>query len=205
MHSLLTLFATSALGVALIASGALAHDPKPSPLARAAPRREIYLRVRDFSLIDQAGRPFDFGSLRGKVILIDFIYTSCPDVCPLMTVNMRKVQEGLEAAEKSSVYFLSITTDPEIDGPAILRSYAERYRVDFSNWSFLTGEPKALASVWKAFGVKVERVGKGLVSHTSLTGLIDPKGVMRFVYYGSAPDPKKILQDMRRLLAQDGG
>ena len=181
---------------------ALGHDPLPSPLEKGAPRRQVRIPIQDFSLMDQEGKPFRFQSLKGKVVLVSFIYTTCPDVCPLITTSMRLVQEGLRPSERRPVFFLSITTDPEVDTPEVLRSYAGRYKVDLSNWSFITGDLKPLIPVWKAFGVKVERKARGLINHTSLTGLIDRKGVMRFAYYGSAPDHKKILQDMRGLLQQ---
>ena len=140
--------------------------------------------------------------MRGKVVLVAFVYTTCPDVCPLITASMQSVQRSLNGRERESVRFLSITTDPEIDSPDILKSYAGRYEVDLSNWSFLTGDLKTLQPVWKAFGVKVERKARGLVNHTALTALIDTKGVMRFAYFGASPDPKKVLQDIRALLAR---
>lgn len=185
-----------------IQQSALGHDPLPSPLEKGAPRRQVRIPIQDFSLMDQEGKPFRFQSLKGKVVLVSFIYTTCPDVCPLITASMRLVQEGLRPKQRRSVFLLSITTDPEVDTPPVLKSYAERYKVDFSNWSFVTGEMHSLVPVWKTFGVKVERKARGLINHTSLTGLIDKKGVMRFAYYGSAPDHKKILQDMRGLLQQ---
>ena len=178
---------------------AMSHDP--SSVGKEAVRRQVRLPVEDFSLTDQAGRSFRFQALRGKVVLLTFMYTTCPDVCPLITSSLRLVQESLKASERRSVFLLSITTDPEIDTPVVLRSYAERYKVDFTNWSFVGGDQKSLERVWKAFGVKVERKARGLVDHTSLTGLIDKKGVMRFAYYGTAPDPKRILQDVRKLLS----
>lgn len=176
------------------------HEPILHPLARQAQRREVRIPIEDFSLTDQNSRPFRFRSLEGKVILLAFAYTTCPDVCPLMTAAMRSVQQNLSAEERGSVYLLTITTDPEIDAPEVLASYAKRYRVDFSNWGFLTGEADALGRVWKNFGVKVQRIARGLIDHTALTAVIDPKGVMRFAYHGTSPDPKVVLKDIRTLL-----
>ncbi len=178
---------------------AMSHDP-PS-VGKEAVRRQVRLPIEDFSLTDQAGRSFRFQALRGKVVLLTFMYTTCPDVCPLFTANMRLVQESLRPSGRAAVFFLSITTDPEVDTSDVLKSYGERYKVDFSNWSFVGGDQKSLERVWKAFGVKVERKARGLVDHTSLTGLIDKNGIMRLVYYGTAPDPKRILQDVRKLLS----
>ncbi|MBI4527258.1 MAG: SCO family protein [Deltaproteobacteria bacterium] len=159
---------------------AFGHDHKGTPLEKATPRREIRLPIGDFSLKDQAGKPFSFQSLRGKVVLVGFIYTTCPDICPLITVNMQKVLEGLtRRGEREGVFFLSITTDPEIDAPEVLKSYGKRYKIDFSEWALITGDTDSLKRVWKAFGVRVERKARGLIDHTALTALVDRKGVMR--------------------------
>jgi len=179
---------------------AISHDP-PS-VDKEGGRRQVRLAIEDFSLTDQVGGPFRFQTLRGKVVLVTFMYTTCADVCPLLTANMRAVQEKLAPGERKAVYFLSISTDPEVDTPNVLKSYGERYKVDNSNWSFLTGDQKSLERVWKTFGVEVEREARGLINHTTLTGLIDQKGIMRIAYYGAAPDPKRLLTDARSLLSQ---
>ncbi len=176
------------------------HEAVPGPAFKQAQRLEVRIPVEDFSLTDQNGRPFRFQTLKGKVVLVAFAYTTCPDVCPLMTAAMRSVQQDLSEGERGSVYLLTITTDPEVDAPQVLASYAKRYRVDFSNWGFLTGEAEALSPVWKNFGVKVRRIARGLIDHTALTAVIDPKGVMRFAYHGTSPDPKVVLKDIRTLL-----
>ncbi len=172
------------------------------PLAEEAQRRAVHIPVNDFSLTDQNGKPFRFGTLRGKVIVLSFIYTSCPDVCPLITSSLRMVQGKLSPVERQSVFLLSVTTDPEVDTPKVLKSYAERYKVDFSNWGFLSGDIQALAAVWENFGVKVERKARGLVDHTSLTAVIDGKGTMRFAYTGTSPNHKGVLQEVRSLLVR---
>ncbi len=178
-----------------------AHHPGSGSKAHELVRREVNLPIPDFSLTAQNGEPLEFKTLRGKIVLITFLYTTCPDVCPLVTVSMQSVQKDLSPKERESVYLLSVTTDPEIDKPEILKSYGERHQVDFTNWSLLTGNVQQLVLLWKAFGIKVLRKARGLVSHTSLTALMDGKGVMRYVYHGTAPDPKVILEDLRMLLA----
>lgn len=164
-------------------------------------RREVRIPIRDFLLTDQSNKIFKFERFKGKVLLVEFAYTTCPDVCPLMTAAMRSVQDELTAAERKLVHLIMVTTDPEVDSPAVLASYAKRYRVDLSNWSFLTGDEPSLAQVWKNFGVGVKKIARGLVDHTPLTAIIDQNGVMRFGYYGTAPDSKMVLRDMRTLLS----
>ena len=165
-------------------------------------RREVQIPIPDFSLTDQSGRTFTFHNLRGKVVLIAFAYTTCPDVCPLITAAMRRVQADLNAKEHQTVYLLTVTTDPEVDEPKVLTAYANRYAADLSNWAFLTGDEPSLGKVWKSFGVKVHRKARGLVDHTPLTAVIDQKGAMRFAYYGTSPDSNAVLRDVRSLLAR---
>ncbi|NIO10122.1 MAG: redoxin family protein, partial [Deltaproteobacteria bacterium] len=151
--------------------------------------------------MDQEGKRFRFKSLRGRVVLLSFVYTTCPDVCSLVTISMSSVQKGLSDQEREAVHMLSITTDPEVDTSAVLKSYAERHQVDLAHWSFLTGSIQQVALVWKAFGITVVKKARGLVSHTTLTALLDREGTVRFTYDGSAPDAKIILKDLQTLLA----
>jgi len=179
--------------------GAATHE---APHGHTAQRSEVRMPIRNFSLTDQNGRSFDLQSVGGKVLLVDFAYTTCPDVCPLMTAALRTVQTSLSTTERKTVYLLTITTDPEIDTPKVLAAYAKRYHADLSNWAFLTGDESSLARVWSNFGVKVTRRARGLVDHTALTAVIDQSRSMRFAYHGAAPDAKVIVQDVRSLLAR---
>jgi protein SCO1/2 len=177
----------------------------PAPVAAAKPdsaRALANLPIKNFSLTDQTGQLFEFAKIKGKVVVVGFGYTTCPDICPLITAAMRRVQEGLAPAERGAVFFLTITTDPEIDSPDVLASYGKRYGVDFANWSFLSGAEPALKRVWQNFGVKVNRKARGLIDHTSLTAVIDQAGTLRFAYHGAAPENKTMLQDIRLLLAR---
>jgi protein SCO1/2 len=177
-------------------------DGKAHDNQREIQRRKVRIPIQDFSLTDQSNRPFRFRNLAGKVVLIAFAYTTCPDVCPLITAAMRRVQADLSDTEQRAVYLLTVTTDPEVDEPKVLAAYAKRYGADLSNWAFLTGDGSSLEKVWKNFGVKVDRKARGLVDHTPLIAVIDQNGAMRFAYYGTSPDPKALLRDLRSLLAR---
>jgi len=189
-------------GLFLLPARGAGNDQRPHTVPSAV-RREVSVPIPNFSLTDQSGRPFRFESLRGKVIVVGFVYTSCPDVCPLITAAMRRVQTGLSDRERARVFFLSITTDPEVDVPEVLNSYGRRHGINFSRWAFLTGAQKALHPVWRAFGVKVVRKARGLVDHTSLAALVDQRGTMRVGYTGTFPDDGELLKDLRSLLARE--
>ncbi|HXF76975.1 MAG TPA: SCO family protein [Methylomirabilota bacterium] len=149
---------------------------------RAASSR---LKAADFVLVDQDNQRFASSSLRGKVVVLNFIYTTCTDVCPIFTANMAQLQRSLNERHGAEIFFISVTTDPEVDSPKVLKAYARRYRADFKNWAFLTGSPAQLEPVWKSFGIRVIRKGRGLVQHTSLTTVIDRDGVRRFDHHGA--------------------
>jgi cytochrome oxidase Cu insertion factor (SCO1/SenC/PrrC family) len=102
----------------------------------------VYGSVPDFTLIDQRGRPVQRGDLEGKVWLVSFIFTNCPDECPLMTAEMARLQSDL--AHLDDLRFVSISVDPDHDTPAVLSQYAERFNADPNRWSFLTGDKRAI-------------------------------------------------------------
>jgi len=176
------------------------HDPEAVKTAPRFERREIELPIRDFTLTDQNGRRLSFNRLSGRVVVLGFGYTSCPDVCPLLTATMLSVQRRVPENQRGSVYFLTITTDPEIDTPAILETYARRYGADLSNWAFLTGPPEALEKVWENFRLRPTKKARGLVDHTPLILLIDRQGIARFAYIGVSPQAQILLQDLTGLL-----
>ena len=166
-------------------------------------RRQVNLAVADFGLIDQGGRNFQFKNLRGKVVIVAFAYTTCPDVCPLITAALRQVQTHLSQRERENSYLLTVTTDPEIDSPKVLAAYAKRYGAELGSWSFLTGDESTLKSVWKSFGVGVKRKARGLVDHTPLTAVVDRNGVMRVAYIGPSPDLQSVLRDILWLMNEN--
>lgn len=187
-----------ALSINSLAVQAVAHEVQQKKIER----RAVEIPISEFTLVDQNSREFQFSKLTGRVVVVAFAYTTCPDVCPLITAALRQVQNGLTQDERNKVFLLTITTDPEIDSPKVLAGYGKRYGADFVNWTFLTGDQAALQKVWKNFGVGVKRKGRGLVDHTPLTAVIDRQGKMRVAYEGPSPDAKVVLRDVRGLLAQ---
>ena len=158
-------------------------------------------KAPDFVLLNQEGNRFDSTTLRGKVVVLNFIFTTCTDVCPLFTANLAQLQRTLKN-DTGNVFFVSITTDPEVDSPKVLKSYAQRYGADFQNWAFLTGSESQLKQIWKGFDVRVIKKGRGLVQHTSLTTVIDRQGIRRFNFFGEKWPLKDLLRDTSALLEE---
>ena len=186
------------IGVILLPRDIAAHDPTA---AKASPNTAaLNVKAPDFVLTDQNGARFESAKLRGKVVVIDFIYTTCTDVCPLFTANFAQLQRTLNKEHAGDVFFISITTDPEVDSPKVLKAYAQRYGADFNNWAFLTGTEEQLKAVWKGLDIRVIRKGRGLVQHTSLTTILDRQGLRRFNHFGEKWQTKDVLADISTLL-----
>lgn len=192
------LFTATLLLIEMAASPAFAHFPIP-PKQGDIGRKAVRETVPNFTLIDQDGKRFPFGNSRRKLVLVTFIFTTCPDVCPLLTAKFATIQRELTAKKRTDYLLLSITTDPQTDTSAVLKAYAARYKPDHRHWLFLTGSPAQLEQVWKDFGVTVQNLGAGQIRHTTLTTLIDRRGVRRFDYYTDRWQEKEILRDIAAL------
>lgn len=153
-----------------------------------------------FRLTDQDGNPLALSDLRGKAVLLDFIYTSCPGPCPILTGLHVEVQRALAPALRDRVRLVSISLDPLRDTPAVLREYARKRGADTANWSFLTGAPDAIEAVLKGYGVGSARQPDGTIAHLVVTFLIDGNGQIVQRYIGlDAHDPEQLRADLERL------
>jgi protein SCO1 len=190
MLAALVLISALLTGPALVRAHEAA-DEQRLPTIGAAP---------DFTLTSQDGTPATLRELRGKVVAVTFIYTSCPDVCPMLTDKMARVQDELGADFGSKVAFLSISVDPEHDTPAVLKEYAEALGAKLEGWSFLTGTPAAVREVAHRYGVAVGPAADGQVDHTLLTTLVDRQGVMRVQYLGYRFDEEEFRHDLQDLV-----
>lgn len=193
----------SALLLTVLATAALALISRPP--ADALPK---YGQVPAFSLTDQNGRPFSSSALTGKFTAVGFIYTSCPDICPMLTTNMAALQQELKRAGLlgSDVLLLSVSVDPETDTPEVLARYAADRGADTATWSFLTGtQPQIEQVVTQGFRVAYEKPahqGHGqsyAVSHSGRVLLVDPTGEVRAYYDGEQLDPAKVIADIKKL------
>lgn len=194
-----TLNPTWLLVLVLLPDVLSAHVPEP-PKNALKTAAAVNVEAPDFVLVNQDSQRFDSRRLRGKVVVLNFIFTTCTDVCPIFTANLAQLQRKLNERHGTELFFVSITTDPEVDSAKVLNAYAQRYNADFKNWAFLTGSEAQLKQVWDGFGVRVIRKGRGLVQHTSLTTVIDRQGLRRFNYLGEKWPLKDLEKDILKLL-----
>jgi protein SCO1/2 len=156
-----------------------------------------------FTLISQDGQPVALADLRGKVVAVTFIYTGCPDICPLLTQKMVDIQDELGAIFGAKIAFISISLDPEHDTPEVLKDYAQFWGTKPEGWSFLTGSLEAVRDVTRRYGVFFAKKEDGSVEHSQLTTLVDADGQIRVQYLGARFDPEEFRRDLMSLIDKE--
>jgi protein SCO1/2 len=151
--------------------------------------------------MDQEGREFDLESLRGRVVLLDFIFTSCTGPCPILTADHVRLQRRIPPEFKERVHFLSVSIDPTEDTPAKLKAYAHSQGANLESWSFLTGSVDAVDEVLQSYFVGRVRLPDETLNHTVVTYLIDPEGKIWNHYLGLEHGSDEMMADILEVVS----
>jgi protein SCO1/2 len=162
-----------------------------------------YGTLPSFELVNQDAQPFGSAQLAGKIWIADFIFTTCPGPCPIISTRMSELQKPLQ---KTDIHFVSFTVDPEKDTPEVLRAYAEKLHAQPSRWDFLTGSRDAIYALMRD-GFKLAVLDgsdeEGAPIHSTRVALVDRHGVIRGYYDALAPDAvTKLLADANHLFRE---
>lgn len=159
--------------------------------------------VPDFQLTNQDGRAFGSKDLLGKVWIADFIYTTCPGPCPMISTRMGELEKPLKG---TGVQLVSFSVDPEKDTPLILRGYAENLHADPARWNFLTGNRQAIYGLVRdhfKLGVSDGAEEAGQPVHSTRVVLVDRHRTIRGYYDATEADAvTKLLADTNHLLRE---
>jgi cytochrome oxidase Cu insertion factor (SCO1/SenC/PrrC family) len=162
-----------------------------------------YGAVPGFELTNQDGQPFGSPQLAGKIWIADFIYTTCPGPCPMISSRMSELQKPLE---KTDVHLVSFTVDPAKDTPEILRGYAEKLQAEPGRWDFLTGSQSTIYNLSRngfKLAVSDGSEEKGIPVHSTRIILVDRHGQIRGYYDAAEADAMtKLLADTHHLLRE---
>src|SRR5881628_2799713 len=162
-----------------------------------------YGTVPAFQLVNQNGQPFGSAQLAGKIWVADFIYTTCPGPCPMISSRMSELQKPLE---KTDVHLVSFSVDPEKDTSQVLRGYADKLQADPARWDFLTG-PKSAIDKLSHDGFKLAvsdgSSEQGIPVHSTRMVLVDRRGQIRGYYDATEAEAvTKLLADTNHLLRE---
>jgi protein SCO1 len=146
--------------------------------ARRAKSLPVYGKVPEFQLTDSRGRPFDGGSLNGKIWIVDFIYTQCPGPCPRMTSQMHAIEKRVKNSQ--DIRLISFTVDPAHDTPPVLNDYAHLFGGPTPQWYFLTGSPETLHQLARNVFMAGDLVG--VMDHSTRFIVVDRERRIRGFY-----------------------
>lgn len=201
------LVALVTLGLVAVASGCgsgshpTAASTRSTPTTPAQQARHAALpgsQAPDFVLRDQHGSVVRLSTLRGKVVLLTFLYTSCPDVCPLIATQLNLALRALQPAQRSDVRVVAVSVDPAHDTRASVRRFIATHHL-LPQFHYLTGTAAELKPVWQNYNLLVESKNVERVAHSAFVLLLDRRGKPR-LYYSSQVTSGVVLRDVRRLL-----
>ncbi len=155
----------------------------------------------DFTLQDAlTGSSVSLGSFRGTVVALTFLYTQCPDSCPLTAELLRVSRERL-GGDAAKVTIVAVSTDPARDTPQAARAFSETHRLS-AHWHYLIGRPEQLAAVWALYGVRASPdQGASTVTHSDAIFLIDKQGRERTVIHTNE-SPDAVAASFRTLIGE---
>jgi protein SCO1/2 len=197
-----------ACGVATLASGCGGQTAAQSGSTVAVPHAHAAapahgtpvaagVDAQDFALRDQQGRIVRLSGQRGRVVLLTFLYTRCPDVCPLLAANLNAALRSLSPNERNGVRVIAVTVDPAHDTPSAVRAFARSHAL-LPQFRYLVGSKSELQPVWQGYNLVVEPRNAEVTEHSAYVLLIDRAGKPRLTYPSSVV-AATVLRDLHRL------
>jgi cytochrome oxidase Cu insertion factor (SCO1/SenC/PrrC family) len=183
-----------ALGGIIILILMVWHAMTPPPIATGLASSERKYFVPPFTLTERSGRAITNNDLLGKIWVADFIYTTCPGPCPLVSASMARFQAA--TATDPDVQLVTFTVDPTTDTPAVLSAYADKLGASKTKWWFLTGQEKQIFDVVRnGFMLPMEdnsgkppEPGQYKVTHSTEVAVVDQNGVIQGYFDGLSAD-----------------
>jgi protein SCO1/2 len=184
----LFLVAAFALGAVVLASGSSGHD---DPVGFEGASMPTGVRAPDFDLRDQDGKPISMRSLRGKPVLVSFLYTTCDDTCPAQAETMRGALDDLG----HDVPAIAIAVDPPRDTAERARAFLLKAHAT-GRIDFVLGSRTQLQPLWKGFFIRPQSVNQ---EHQARFTLVDKKGFQRIGFPGDQATPEALAHDLHLL------
>lgn len=168
------------------------------------PSLSVIGKAPEFTLLDTSGKTVRLADYHGQVVLLAFVFTSCPGVCPMISRQMALLQGALKESHLfgRQTSMLSVTVDPETDTAPVLAKYASTFGADPSGWKFLREAPQKIKVTLKAYDEWTKRLPKGDLDHPARVYLIDPQGDIREIYSLAFFNEKQAHLDILALMKE---
>ncbi len=176
------------------------HHAAAAKKADEAKPSAVRVRYDDSVLTDQNGKPWKFKSevVADRIVVMDFVYTTCTTICPVLTTLLVQVQDGLEPAAREDVRLVTVSVDPARDTPARMKEYGEKFGVK-PGWLWLTGPTGRVNEVLKGFGA----YAPNFEDHPPVVLVGDGRSGQWTRFYGFV-EPKQVLAKVQEMRAARG-
>jgi protein SCO1 len=168
----------------------------------------IFHKVTNYRMVNQLGDTVNLNDVQGKILVVDFFFTSCASICPGMTATMQKLQKSFDAKSAKDVHFLSVSIDPLHDTPQKMKAYADQYNIKHNNWWMLQGDTATLYN-WcsKEFLLGAANPNgdpNAQNVHTDMFVLLDRQRVIRGYYHSKQKEAMaKLAHDIAMLMMEE--
>jgi protein SCO1/2 len=194
-HIVLATVVACAFG-ALVGLYAARHDDTPATTGFQGALRPPGIPPARFDLTDQDGHRVTASTLRGRPVIVSFLYTHCQDTCPLVADQVRG---ALDQLGRRSVPYVAVSVDPAGDTRESARAFLLKHDLN-GRAHFLLGSAAQLRPVWREFGIEPQRPGNtDRDSHTASTVILDARGVQRIGFLADDLTPESVAHDVRKL------
>lgn len=166
-------------------------------------KTRFYTNFEDTHLVDQNGKDFSISTLDDHLVIVNFIFTQCSNVCPIQVKSLKQVKASLPPDVGAKVKFVSVSLDPMHDKPAVLKAFARRMHADIDGWSFLTGSADDIQKIIDRLslfgGPEKLKTAKQPNDHLSIIWLIDKRGRLMQRYAGNPVNVQRIASEIQQL------
>lgn len=159
----------------------------------------------DVELTNYDGSNFYFKDLKGKVLVVSYIYTNCPDICHMISKKLNKFKSEMDPRTLDDVTFVSVSFDPTRDTPKVLSEHLEKMDLDLENWYFVTGRRDRVYETLAVAGIdpmldSMEDPDTYTMNHRDRISIVDKNGQIRKHYKGTGFDHRELKDDIKELL-----
>jgi protein SCO1/2 len=151
-------------------------------------------------LVSSTGESFTMNDLGGKLVLVNFMFTSCGGICPMQTANLRQVMTTLDESELDNLVILSVSIDPGRDRPDVLEDYKRNYKIDSDAWIFSTGSEASIETLTSAFNTLPD--DGNVLDHRGRYYLLDRRGQLLLSYNSGTTKNERLSRDLKNAVAQ---
>lgn len=187
------------LGVASSFAGE--HDHHGGNLANERPQPILSNSIFNLEAkwTNQEGKANKLNALRGKVTVLAMTYTSCQAACPIITANMKQIENKLPDKIKNKVHFAIFSFDHQKDVPEKLKGYASKQSLDLNRWSLFQGSKNGVQELALVLGIKYKRDSKGDYEHSNVITVVDSEGLIKHQQIGLNTDPSETVGVIQKL------